>query len=244
MQVALTVAGSDSGGGAGIQADLRAFAAGGLRGVSAVTAVTAQNDRAITATYPLPPELVVAQIDAVAKGYTLGAVKTGMLATAAIVEAVAERLARIDAPLVVDPVLVSSSGVTLLDDAGIELLIEILLPRATVVTPNRMEAERLSGTTIASLRDAKTAAREIRKLGPATVVITGGHLGNGGATAIDIVDDGARSVQLEVPRQGGLTRRHGTGCSHSAALAAALAAGESVVEAARRAQRYVARLTE
>ncbi len=242
MRVALTIAGSDSGGGAGIQADLRTFAACGLQGFSAVTAITAQNDRTIAAAYPLPPELVAAQIEVVAEGFTLDAVKTGMLATAGIVETVAERVARIDAPLVVDPVLVSSSGVALLDEAGVELLIQALLPRAAVATPNRMEAERLSGIVIASLADAETAARKIRKLGPAAVVVTGGHLDNGGAAVIDVVDDGARIVHLELPRQSELTRRHGTGCAHSAALAAALASGRSVVEAARHAQLYVGNL--
>lgn len=242
MQVALTIAGSDSGGGAGIQADLRTFMACGLHGVSAVTAVTAQNDRAITAAYPLPPEMVAAQIDAVSEGFTLDAVKTGMLATAAIVEIVAERLAAIDAPLIVDPVLVSSSGVALLDDAGVELLATKLLPRAAVVTPNRMEAERLSGIAIASVADAEAAARKIRALGPGAVVITGGHLGDGDATVIDVLSDGTGALHLELPRRRELARRHGTGCAHSAALTAALASGRSVVEASREAQRYAASL--
>ena len=243
MQVALTIAGSDSGGGAGIQADLRTFAACGLHGASAVTAITAQNDRAITAVYPLPPELVAAQIDAVGDCFTLDAVKTGMLATAAIVETVAERVARIDAPLVVDPVLVSSTGTALLDDAGVEALIHTLLPLAAVVTPNRMEAERLCGIVIASVADARTAARKIRALGPAAVIITGGHLGRADAPVVDVVDDGGEVTHLERARRSELTRRHGTGCAHSAAVAAALASGRSVVAAARDAQHYVAGLT-
>ncbi len=242
MQVALTIAGSDSGGGAGIQADLRTFAAYGLHGASAVTAITAQNDRAITATYPLPPELVAAQIDTVGEAFTLDAVKTGMLATAAIVETVSERVARIDAPLVVDPVLVSSSGAALLDEAGVESLIHRLLPLAAVVTPNRMEAERLCGIVIASVADAETAARKIRALGPAAVIITGGHLGSADAPVVDVVDDGGEVTHLERARQSELTQHHGTGCAHSAAVAAALASGRSAVEAARDAQHFVARL--
>lgn len=242
MHVALTIAGSDSGGGAGIQADLRTFSACGVHGVSAVTAVTAQNDRAITAAYPVPPEMVAAQIDAVREGFTVDAVKTGMLATAAIVETVVERLAEIGAPLVVDPVLVSSSGLPLLDDAGVESLVGRLLPLAAVVTPNRMEAERLSGMAIASLADAETAARRIRALGPAAVVITGGHLDTPGGAVFDVLDDGSAMIHLEIPRQEELARRHGTGCTHSAALTAALASGRSVVEASREAQRHVSRL--
>ena len=241
MKAALTIAGSDSGGGAGLQADLRAFAASGLWGVSAVTAITAQHDRAITAVHPLPPELVAAQIDAVAEEFTIAAIKTGMLATAEIVEAVTERLVRIDAPLVVDPVLVSTSGVELLEEDGVELLIEQLLPRATVVTPNRMEAERLSGLAIRSVADAEAAAKRIRDLGASAVVITGGHLDTD-VRVIDVVDDGFRVEYLQLPRSSDLTRRHGTGCTHSAALAAGLAAGRSVAEAARQAQHQVADL--
>jgi len=242
MHVALTIAGSDSGGGAGIQADLRTFSACGVHGVSAVTAVTAQNDRTITAAHPVPPEMVAAQIDAVREGFTVDAVKTGMLATAAIVETVVERLAEIGAPLVVDPVLVSSSGMALLDDAGVELLMGRLLPLAAVVTPNRMEAERLSGMAIASLADAETAARRIRALGPAAVLTTGGHLDATGAAVFDVLYDGSAMVHFEVPRQEELAHRHGTGCAHSAALTAALASGRSVAEASREAQRYVSSL--
>ncbi len=239
MKAALTIAGSDSGGGAGLQADLRTFAASQLRGASAVTAITAQHDRSITALHPLPAELVAAQIDAVAKGFTITAIKTGMLATAGIVKAVTERVARIDAPLVVDPVLVSTSGVVLLEEDGVELLIERLLPYATVVTPNRTEAERLSGLGITSVADAEAAAKRLRDLGAAAVVITGGHLHTDGPV-IDVVDDGHQIVHLQLARQHDLTRRHGTGCAHSAALAAALARGCSVFDAARHAQRHVA----
>ena len=240
MEAVLTIAGSDSGGGAGLQADLRAFAASRLHGVSAVTAITAQHDRAITAVHPLPADLVAAQIDAVAKGFTITAIKTGMLATAGIVEAVTDRVARIAAPLVVDPVLVSTSGVELLEEDGVELLIERLLPCATVVTPNRMEAERLSGLAITSVADAEAAAKRLRDLGAGAVVITGGHLHTQG-TVIDVVDDGDQIVHLQLTRRHDLTRSHGTGCAHSAALAAALARGRNVSEAARQAQRHVAK---
>src|SRR4051812_31456630 len=176
MRTALTIAGSDSSGGAGIQADLKTFAAFGLYGASAITAITAQSTKGIEATLALPADLVTAQIEAVAGDLTLRATKIGMLANAAIAEAVAAAIAELDLPLVVvDPVVVSSSGERLLDADGVRVLCTELLPRARVVTPNLPEAEAISGRRIESLDDAYEAARRIQNMGAAAVIITGGH---------------------------------------------------------------------
>ena len=176
MRTALTIAGSDSSGGAGIQADLKTFAAFGVYGASAITAVTAQSTKGIEAALALDADLVTAQIEAVAGDFTIDATKIGMLANAAIVEAVAAAIAELDLPLVVvDPVLVSSSGERLLDEDGVRALCAELLPRARVVTPNIPEAEALSGRRIQSMDDAREAARRIHDMGAAAVIITGGH---------------------------------------------------------------------
>ena len=242
--VALTIAGSDAAGGAGVQADLRAFAARGVCGASAITAVTAQTAAAVTAIHAVPPDVVAAQIDAVAAEFAIGAAKTGMLATGPIVEVVAARVEALAIRLVVDPVMTSTSGARLLHEDGADILRQRLLPLATAATPNRMEAERLAGVTITSVGGAREAARRIRDLGPAAVIVTGGHLRPASDTIVDIVDDGTGAVELETPRVGGDagTRVHGTGCAFSAALAAGLAAGRGLVDAARDAQRYVAEL--
>src|SRR5476649_152896 len=176
MRTALTIAGSDSSGGVGMQADLKTFAAFGLYGASAITAVTAQSTRGIEQTLALPADLVTAQIEAVAGDFAIDATKIGMLANAAIVEAVAAAIAELDLPLVVvDPVLVSSSGDRLLDEDGMRALCAELLPRARVVTPNIPEAEALSGRRIQSMDDAREAARRIHDMGATAVIITGGH---------------------------------------------------------------------
>src|SRR5215471_6721200 len=176
MRTALTIAGSDSSGGAGIQADLKTFSAFGVYGVSAVTAVTAQSTVGIDAVAPLAADVVTAQIEAVAGDIAIHATKIGMLATAAIVEAVAAAIEELELPLVVvDPVLVSSSGARLLDDDGLQSLRAGLLPLARVVTPNIPEAEVLSGTRIASMDNAREAAQRIHRAGAAAVIITGGH---------------------------------------------------------------------
>ena len=176
MRHALTIAGSDSGGGAGIQADLKTFAAFGVYGTSAITAVTAQNTLGVTAAAALSADLVTAQIEAIAGDIRIDATKIGMLATAAIVEAVASAIEELDLPLVVlDPVMVSSSGERLLDEDGIQALRLELLPRARVVTPNIPEAEVLSGCRIGSADDRRRAAERIHQMGAAAVVITGGH---------------------------------------------------------------------
>ena len=241
MRAALTIAGSDSGGGAGLQADLRTFAAFGLHGLSAVTAVTAQNPAGIADTHVVPPAVVEAQIAAVAAEFPVSAAKTGMLATGATIDAVCRALERLAIRPVVDPVLLSTSGSRLLDEEGIRLLKARLLPLAAVATPNRMEAERLSGVAVTSLAAAREAARRILDLGPRAVIVTGGHLDEPAETVVDVLDDGTGAVEIATPRAGaGGSGTHGTGCAFSAALAAGLAAGRRLPAAAEDAQRYVA----
>src|SRR2546427_304364 len=176
MRIALTIAGSDSSGGAGIQADLKTFVAFGLYGASAITAVTAQSTKGVDAIAPLSADLVTAQIEAVAGDLAIDATKIGMLANAAIVEAVAAAIQEMELPLVVvDPVLVSTSGQRLLDDDGVQMLCAELIPRAAVVTPNLPEAEVLSGKRIVSLDDVRSAARRIREMGAQSRGVTRGH---------------------------------------------------------------------
>ncbi len=252
MRIALTIAGSDSSGGAGIQADLKTFAAFGVYGASAITAITAQSTQGIEATAPLSADLVTAQIEAVAGDFTIDATKIGMLATAAIVEAVAAAIAELDLPLVVlDPVLVSSSGERLLDEDGVRMLCTQLLPRARVITPNIPEAEALSGRRIASLDDTKEAARRIHEMGAAAVIITGGHADEGsgldegsgrraqGSGIVDLLFDGMTFHEFRVTRVES-RHMHGTGCTYASAVAAGLALGLALPEAAARAQIYVA----
>jgi len=238
MQTALTIAGSDSSAGAGVQADLKTFAAFGLYGVAAITAITAQSTRGVEAVAPLAADLVTAQIEAVAGDFTIAATKIGMLASAAIVEAVAAAIEELELPLVVvDPVLVSSSGDRLLDDDGMDALRTLLLPLARVVTPNVAEAEALSGVRITSADTLYEAARRIHKLGARGVVITGGHAL--GATVEDVVFDGNRLHEHRVARVDS-RHTHGTGCTFASAVAAGLALGRELPEAAARAQQYVA----
>jgi hydroxymethylpyrimidine/phosphomethylpyrimidine kinase len=244
MRHALTIAGSDSGGGAGVQADLKTFAAFRVYGTSAITAVTAQNTLGVTGTAALSADLVTAQIEAIAGDIRIDATKIGMLATAAIVEAVASAIEELDLPMVVlDPVMVSSSGERLLDDDGIQALRVELLPRARIVTPNIPEAEVLSGCRILSLGDRRRAAERIHQYGAAAVVITGGH-GDGPVSdiVVDLLFDGESFTELKTPRASihGGHGLHGTGCAFSSALAAGLALGELLVRAAGSAQRYVA----
>ena len=241
----LTIAGSDPSGGAGLQADLKTFAAFGVYGVSAVAAITVQNTQGVDRIAALEADLVEAQIEAVAGDIALHATKTGMLANAAIVEAVTAAIDELELPLVVvDPVLVSSSGKPLLDGDGQRALVAGLLPRARVATPNLAEAETLSGRRIESLADARDAARRIRDFGPRAVVITGGHargFGGPGAAAdvIDLLLDGDEFHECRAPRvDAGPT--HGTGCTFASAVAASLALGRTLPDAVARAQRYVA----
>ncbi len=234
----LTIAGSDSGGGAGIQADLKTFAAWGVYGTSAITAITAQNTIGVTASEALSADLVAAQIEAVAGDIALHATKTGMLATAAIVEAVAAAIEDLDLPnVVVDPVMVAKSGDRLLHDDAIQMLRIELLPHARVVTPNIPEAEALSDRVIASLDDAREAARAIHGLGSRAVVVKGGHAE--GDEVVDLLFDGERFSEFRIPRIR-TVNTHGTGCTFASALAAALALDESIYEATEHAQAYVA----
>lgn len=238
MRVALTIAGSDSSGGAGIQADLKTFAAHGVYGVSAITAVTAQNTTGVTASAPLPADMVTAQIEAVVSDLGVHAAKTGMLANAAIVEVVGAAVADLDIPfLVVDPVVVASSGDALLDDEGLLAMKDELIGRAHVITPNIPEAELLSGVTIRTDEDRREAARRIFKLGPMHVLITGGHAD--GDVIVDLLYDGSVFTNYASPRVTG-PHTHGTGCTLAAALTAQLALGRSLPEAIPLAQEYIA----
>ena len=238
MRVALTIAGSDSSAGAGIQADLKTFAAHGVFGISAITAITAQNTLGILAAAPLAADLVTAQIEAVVSDIGVHAAKTGMLANAAIVEAVAAAADDLEIPfLVVDPVMLSSSGAPLLDDEGLLAMKNELLSRAHAVTPNIPEAEVLAGVAIRTEEDRREAARRILALGPVYVVITGGH--SSADRIIDLVYDGDVFTDYAVDRVAG-RHTHGTGCAFSAALASHLAIGRSLHEAVPLAQEYVA----
>lgn len=238
MKTVLTIAGSDSGAGAGIQADLKTFAAHGVYGTSAIAAVTAQNTVGVTATLPLPTDLVTAQIEAVVTDIGVNAAKTGMLATSAIVEAVAAAIDAFEIPLVVvDPVMVAKGGERLLEPEAEATMRAELLRRAYVVTPNAAEAEVLANMRVASLADQREAARRIHGLGPSAVVVKGGHLT--GAEAVDVLFDGHEFTELRSPRIE--TRHtHGTGCTFASAIAANLALGHALPEAVRRAKTYVA----
>jgi hydroxymethylpyrimidine/phosphomethylpyrimidine kinase len=233
----LTIAGSDSGGGAGIQADLRTFAVFRVYGTSAITALTAQNTRGVSDIFTLPPEFVRAQIDAVATDIGIDAAKTGMLATRPIVNAVAAAVrAHAIAPLVVDPVMLAQSGAQLLADDARDALLAELVPLATVVTPNAPEAAALLGMRVASLADMRVAARRLIDLGAGAALVKGGHVD--GSEAIDVLDDGRNCHTLRAPRLA--TRHtHGTGCMTAAALAAGLARGLSLLEAAHETKQFV-----
>jgi hydroxymethylpyrimidine/phosphomethylpyrimidine kinase len=234
----LTIAGSDSSGGAGIQADLKTFAALNVYGTSAITAVTAQNTLGVIAVEPLMADFVTAQIEAIAGDIDLQATKTGMLATAAIVEAVTAAIDELDLPkVVVDPVLVATGGDPLLDEDGLQVMRAELLPRALVVTPNLPEAEVLSGYQIRSMEDIQEAARRIHDLGPTAVIIKGGH--GQGNVVVDVLYDGDRFLEFRTDRLPH-AHVHGTGCAFASAVAAYLALGLSLEEAAERAQSYVA----
>jgi hydroxymethylpyrimidine/phosphomethylpyrimidine kinase len=237
MRTALTIAGSDSGGGAGIQADLKTFAAHGVYGTSAITAITAQNTLGVTSWQALPADLVTAQIEAIAGDIGADAVKTGMLANAAIVEAVAAAIESLQLPLVVvDPVMIAKGGDRLLEEEAVAALLAELLPRAHVVTPNVPEAEVLAGMSIASLADMREAGRRILARGPRVVLIKGGHLG--GAESIDVGCTASETFEIRGPRID--TRHtHGTGCTLSSAIAANLARGLPDRESIERAREYL-----
>ncbi len=237
IPVAMTIAGVDSVGGAGIGADLKTFAAVGVHGTVAVTSVTAQNTYEVRGVYDLPPEAVVAQIETVYDDVGIDAAKTGMLSNAGIVGAVARALRRYDFPLVVDPVIMAKSGARLLREDAVRALVEELVPRATVVTPNAPEAEVISGQPVKSIDDAKRAARAIaERTGAEAVVVKGGHLG--GSESVDVLYYRGSYYEFRAPRIE-TTATHGTGCSFSAAIAGYLARGLDVPEAVRRAKELV-----
>jgi len=239
---ALTIAGSDSGGGAGIQADLKVFTVFGVYGTSAITALTAQNTRGVRGVVAIPADFVVAQVDAVLEDLPVAAVKTGMLATADIVAAVAKLAAAGRLPnLVVDPVMVASSGDRLLEPQAERAYIEALLPHAVLATPNLREAEVLLDGPIRTLADQHAAAAALGALGPGAVVVKGGHaVADAPGEAVDVVWDGAATYELRVPRVD-TGNNHGTGCTFAAAAAATLARGADVGAACRAAKEYVSR---
>ncbi len=226
----LSIAGSDSGGGAGIQADLKAFARCGVHGMTAITALTAQNTVGVTGVHPVPGEFIVEQVRAVAEDIGVDAVKIGMLGTAEIVAAVREALGHIDdgVPIVIDPVMVSESGAVLLDDEARAAIVTQLLPLATVITPNLPEARVLGGDH----DDVEELARALHELGPANVIVTGGHR----EQVTDVFYDGDEIHLLPGQRHAD-GAAHGSGCTHSSALAAHLALGFTPLEAAKAARR-------
>jgi hydroxymethylpyrimidine/phosphomethylpyrimidine kinase len=227
---ALSIGGSDSGGGAGIQADLKAFARCGVHGATAITAITVQNTVEVRGVYPMPPHVIVEQVAVVAEDIGVDVVKIGMLGDVETITAVAEALDFTgDAPVVIDPVMVAESGARLLDEDALDALRRTLLPRATVVTPNVPEAAALSG--LGAETAAGELARAVRALGPPNVVVTGGHR----REAVDVFWDGHELVEIAGERYPD-GAAHGSGCTHSSALAAYLALGCEPLEAARRAK--------
>jgi hydroxymethylpyrimidine/phosphomethylpyrimidine kinase len=226
----LTVAASDSGGGAGIQADLKAFARLGCHGASAIVALTAQNTAAVTGVHPIPSEFTRLQLETIFEDIPVDAAKTGMLFSAPIIETVAAFFAEHPVPLVVDPVMIAASGAKLLLDDAVSALVARLLPLATVVTPNLQEACALAGVPYSEDADRGALAEAIHALGAPAVVVTGGH----GRDAVDWLFDGERHVPIPVERHDADTT-HGAGCTHSASLAALLARGDTLEEAVKRA---------
>jgi hydroxymethylpyrimidine/phosphomethylpyrimidine kinase len=226
----LSIAGSDSGGGAGIQADLKAFARSGVHGTTAITAITAQNTVGVEAVEPLSPRIIVAQVRAVVEDIGVDAVKIGMLGTVETVEAVVEALGYVgDVPVVVDPVMVAESGAVLLDEEARRVLVERLLPVTTVATPNIPEARELTG--LGEGAGQEDLARAMVALGPRAVVVTGGH----SEEVVDLFFDGGQLVEIHGERHSD-GAAHGSGCTHSSALAAFLARGGEPLEAARQAR--------
>ncbi len=236
--VALTIAGSDSGGGAGIQADIKAMEANGVFATSALAAVTAQNTETVAAAQDLSPSLVADQIDAVATDLDIRAAKTGMLSAPEIIEVVADRVtAHALTPFVVDPVMISKTGFKLLQDEAIDTLIADLLPLATIVTPNVHEAEHLTGLEIETVDDLAAAGEALLERGPEAVLVKGGHLADEDE-AIDVLVDGTstrsvRADRIQTPHT------HGTGCTYASAIAAQLARGYGLTDAVTRAKAYV-----
>lgn len=240
----LTIAGSDSGGGAGIQADLKTFGALGCYGLSVITALTAQNTQSVAAIHPVPPAFIAQQIDAVMQDIGADAVKIGMLHSSAVIETVAERLAHYKAPnIVLDPVMVATSGDRLLQDEAIQALRSRLLPMSTVITPNLPEAAVLLDQPVQNREQMETACKALGELGPQAVLLKGGHLQDERSTDLLYINKtngkGANElVTLDSPRVD-TKNDHGTGCTLSSAMAAYLARGDSVTDAARQAKAYI-----
>jgi hydroxymethylpyrimidine/phosphomethylpyrimidine kinase len=238
MPTALTIAGSDSGGGAGIQADLKVFMALSCHGVSAITALTAQNTLGVHGVWEVPAEFVVRQIEVVFSDLEVRAVKTGMLSSATIVESVAGALERLGhVPLVVDPVFVSKHGARLLAEDAVAALKERLFPQASLITPNLHEVEGLLGAAVGTVDEMRDAGRSLLDLGPDAVLVKGGHLDNPSGAVDVYVDDGG-VIELTGPRYP-TTDTHGTGCTLAAAIAARLAHGDSTIDAARAGKEFV-----
>lgn len=237
MRTVLTIAGSDSGAGAGIQADLKTISANGAYGLSVLTSVTAQNTRAVTAALALPPDLIEAQFAAIFDDFAPAAAKSGMLADRERVEVVAQCMRRYRPPYyVLDPVMISKSGFPLLDPDAVDAVREALLPLADVVTPNVHEAQLLAGTEIRSVEDAIDAGRRILSLGPGAVLVKGGHLEASPGTDVLVTAEGVRVVEgefIDTPNT------HGTGCTYSAAIATRLAYGATLPEAIAAARAYL-----
>ncbi|HEY6835574.1 MAG TPA: bifunctional hydroxymethylpyrimidine kinase/phosphomethylpyrimidine kinase [Gaiellaceae bacterium] len=231
----MTIAGSDSGGGAGIQADLKAFAAAGCHGMTAIVALTAQNTTGVTAVHEVPPDFVRAELDAVFDDIGVDAAKTGMLFSAQLIESVADFLAEHPVLLVVDPVMVASSGARLLREDAVATMVERLFPLATVITPNLLEAQALIPSN-SLLQGRWELSEKLHDLGAAAVIVTGGH----GDEAVDHLFDGEEHIEIPVERHP-IRATHGAGCTHSATLAALLACGESLEAAARGAARAASR---
>jgi hydroxymethylpyrimidine/phosphomethylpyrimidine kinase len=241
VPVALTIAGSDSGGGAGIQADLKTFAALGVHGTSAITAITAQNTVTVTDIFEVPPPIVVAQIEAVVIDLGVQAAKTGMLASSEIIEAVAMAIDAYRIPnLVVDPVMIAKGGAKLLRDDAIGALLTRLLPLAAVITPNLPEAEVILGRSIRTLAERRQAAHDLVGLGPRAAVVKGGHAGD---DVTDVYWDGSEMVELPGTRVQ-TANTHGSGCVFSAAIAAGLAMGLDPLAAVRQAKEFISEAIE
>lgn len=234
---ALTIAGSDSGGGAGIQADLKTFAALGVHGMSVITSITAQNTVEVRAVFDLPPDMILDQIRAVLEDIGVDAVKIGMLHIAPIIAAVAEELGKHRSPIVVDPVMIAKSGARLLARDAMDALKDKILPLATLLTPNRFEAEVLSGIKIENLEDAKRAAERIAELGAGAVLVKGGHIPvQDEAVDVLLIDGNFETYAAELIRT---TADHGTGCTFSSAITAELAKGKSIEEAVETAKQFI-----
>ncbi len=237
VKKALTIAGSDSGGGAGIQADLKTFAALGVHGMSVITSITAQNTYEVRAVHDIPLEVIKSQFEAVVDDIGVDAAKTGMLSTAEIIKLVASLIRKYGIPLVVDPVMIAKSGAPLLREDAVATLVKELIPLATVITPNKPEAERLSGMKINNLEDARIVAKRlVSDLGATAAVVKGGHMSD--EYSVDVMYFDGKFYEFKAPRMRS-KNTHGTGCSFSAAIAAELAKGKTIPEAVKTAKEFI-----